>query len=217
MINKCIFCVKYATHGMRSGVPEVCMDHKIAKMHINLKYKKCVHIECDKSATYAPRGEKELFCKNHATADCIDVVHPICTESGCNNRAHYAAEMWIRAVRCGVHKPDGYINVSNVVCLAENCKNRATHTMKGVRKPICCSVHAPDGFVEACAPKCMYSECDTMPSFAEHKNGIPSFCKKHAPFTYIYVKCKMCAEPYCCRRIRSDMEVCMAHNKKQKL
>ena len=64
-LHVCEKCNKLAKYCEEGNIPKFCIDHKRGNM-IDLTFKKCIFINCDKLAQYNYSNEKKgIYCSNH--------------------------------------------------------------------------------------------------------------------------------------------------------
>ena len=75
---------------------------------INVKVKKCEHVDCDKYACYAYHGNKACYCATHCLEGIVNVKNKMCEHDECKKQASYAFE-GDKPVYCATHRLNGMI------------------------------------------------------------------------------------------------------------
>ncbi|NBT86217.1 MAG: hypothetical protein EBT45_06960, partial [Alphaproteobacteria bacterium] len=150
---------------------------------------RCVHDTCTTIATFAPIGQKPLFCKSHIPAglECSNVVSKMCVE--CKTRRAYYGISGVNT-HCGDCKEDEMINTTAKLCEELGCNTRANYGHEG-GDAVYCNEHKTLGMIDVTHRRCRYVDCVTFASYG-YENGPAEYCTKHKKPTMIELRGLIC-------------------------
>lgn len=172
-------CSKEATYGPPEDRTRVaCAKHKTEGMITKKKEaRKCMH--CDKRPTFAPPGEKPMYCKDHVpNEDMKNIYAKTCTV--CHEKQPSYGLKDGKATHCAKcaktsKDKDKLFDLVSVLCTYEGgCQKNATRGLVG-GKPTYCAKHAPEEMGDIKNKKC--EVCNEKQ--ATYGIDKPTHCKEH--------------------------------------
>jgi hypothetical protein len=197
-------CMTVASFGLIGAGAVRCKVHCTPAMVVTTKhtcsYEGCGVRHPQFNVKGSKRGER---CLKHKTACMFNVMAPLCTHPGCEERATLAEPGDRGAVRCKEHRSPTMVSVKRKTCQAPSCRELATYGKDEYHRAQFCVVHSKDTYVcIADALRCSHEGCKRDYEFVvETETGAQKVCPIHAPPGYEEALKRMCK--YC--DIREDI------------
>lgn len=176
---------------------------------------KCVQPDCTKGATFNIEGSTEVkFCKNHKTAEMINIKSKRCEFEGCDLLASFSIKGSPRKF-CSAHKSKDMMSDCKKLCANDGCILEPTFGFVGQKAKYCAS-HKEADMTDVRHRRCEYEGCNTTnPSF-DIKGGKGILCKIHKKDGMINVTMCTCEFLGCPKGRSFDVEggsgrFCAAH------
>jgi hypothetical protein len=181
----------------------------------------CSYTGCKLRPTYGLISNmKARFCKEHKSAEMVDVANPKCIEEGCITRPIYNIDGEIRALYCKRHKKDNMINIKDKNrCIEQGCKKFKTFNYFGEKRPLYCSSHKKENMVNVITKSCIQEGCNKVPIYNYKGNNKALYCNQHKKDHMINIKDKTCSQDDCKTRANftfldnQEYRFCSKHKK----
>lgn len=168
--------------------------------------RKCRHEGCGSRPVYGTVGLRAVCCSKHKSPDMVDVVHAMCTSTGCKVRAAYAEPGTTVKKFCKKHAPADWVTTDKKArCTHEGCAKIASYGLEVAKKATRCAQHKDAGMVDVAHRTCAHAGCRKKPSFAASAGGKAQYCKDHADVSMTNVTTKQCYFDGCTKRAFSGL------------
>ena len=134
---------------------------------------RCADENCGKRPSYNFKGEKPMYCKEHAKPGMVDVISRRCNHEGCEKQASFGKKGQ-RKEWCTQHKPE-YAEDDSPKC--KTCGKHAVFGNPLTMVPEYCSEHKLDDMADVKSKLCEHDKCTIRASFGF--NGQRQFCGTH--------------------------------------
>ena len=196
--NKCETCCKNAVFNKPEETEgRFCYEHKKIGM-IDVKNKKCQHLNCFKRPCFNKPGEIEgRFCYEHKEDGMIDVKNKKCEHDDCLKRPYFNKPGETEEKFCYEHKEDGMIDVKHKKCKHDDCLKIPCFNKPGETEGLFCYEHKEYGMIDVKNKKCEYAGCLKRSCFNNPGEKEGMFCYEHKEDGMIDVKHKKCEHDDC--------------------
>lgn len=201
---------KRPSYGKPGGKPIYCANHgKKIEGAIMLTGNKCSEAGCNVGAIFGTESKKPMYCKEHKTDDCYDVMHKLCEHRKCKKRATFGIEEK-KPLFCRKHSEFGMKDVSNRKCIDKRCdgETRANYG-KLFGKVKYCAEHKGNNDYERdlMNPRCIEGLCKALPVYGG-TNNYPLRCEEHkkdSDKNIVERECKSCGLSFI---LNEDSKMC---------
>lgn len=147
---------------------------------------RCNFQGCQKYPCFGLPGTRPLYCKEHRSAEMVDVKNKKCEEPGCLTRPYFGLPNE-RQRYCKIHRKNGMVDVSS----RKRCEYHECHKQPAFGWPHeaarFCKAHSHKGMDDVNNRRCEFEKCQKHPSYA-FCGERPRFCKQHSQDGMVIVR-----------------------------
>jgi hypothetical protein len=178
---------------------QYCDVHKTDKM-VRIGTHICESGDCIKRATFGDKNEIPKRCYDHKEPWHIDVVHKLCEEDGCIDRAYKCEINKKTPTYCYKHAPKNYINPSAKKCGIDGCPTTPSYNVPGERAGLTCYTHKQPEYVNVVSNKCTDPNCPKQAKYGPAIDNVALTCRSHGDPSYVIIGGKTCIDETCIKQ-----------------